>query len=742
MNFVKALSPSNLPSRGLHRAGVFLIVATIVAAILASWSLRRHELKRTRSELANLGLVLAQDMTRTLQTVDLVLKKTRMDLLASAAADPQLFERQMGSAATHGNLVAEMKNLPETQAIALIGADGRLVNSSRFWPVPDVDFSQIRIYRYLRANDDGGVAVAGPAIARLTGVPSFYLARRIDGPGGVFRGMVVAVFEIPYFERFFGRITVSPGGSVALFRRDGRLLGRYPQRPELRGRKLAAQSPWYAAVKAGGGTFYAPGTLTGIRRIVSVQPLEGFPLVVSTSVTEDAALAPWRRQSVPIALGALCAVIGFAVLFHALARQSKRLEEQAAELAQTADALRDSEEYFRDFALVSSDWFWETDESHRFSFTSDHVRKFGQNPEYRVGRTRRQLAADADADPEKWEAHFKTLERHEPFRDFVYTRRVGNDEERVIAVSGKPVFDRSGRFVGYRGTGRDITREVTAERALREAKTAAETANRAKSQFLANISHELRTPLNAILGFAEMLGKGLAGPVSPRQREYADFIYQGGAHLLHVINDILDLVRVDAGRLELREEDGVDPRRIAEASLALVRERAESGAVSLSCEIEDEAPLVVADPTRLTQILINLLSNAVKFTDSGGSVVLMVRRSEEGGLDFAVRDTGSGMTPAEIEIALEPFGQVDSSLARRHEGAGLGLPLARRLAELHGAELRIESEKGRGTTVTLRLPNSRVIAVPKPEVAGEKPPALARGWARYGKESIGYRGRE
>jgi PAS domain S-box-containing protein len=458
-----------------------------------------------------------------------------------------------------------------------------------------------------------------------------------------------------------------------------------------------------------------------------VRPLKRFPLVVSTAITADAALAPWRRQSVPIALGALCAVIGFAALFRALARQSKRLEERTAELAETADALRDSEERFRDFALVSSDWLWETDESHRFSFKSDDVRKFGQNPEFRVGRTRRQLAADAEEDPGKWEAHFAALERHEPFRHFVYTRRVGNDAERVISVSGKPVFDLSGRFVGYRGTGRDITREVTAERALREAKTAAETANRAKSQFLANISHELRTPLNAILGFAEMLGKGLAGQVSARQREYADFIYQGGAHLLHVINDILDLVRVDAGRLELREEEGVDPRRISESSLALVRERATNGAVGLSCDIEDGVPLIIADATRLTQILINLLSNAVKFTDPGGSVVLTVRRSEEGGLDFAVSDTGSGMTPAEIEIALEPFGQVEASLARRHEGAGLGLPLARRLAELHGAQLDIKSEKGRGTTVTLRLGPERVVTAraPAAQETDKSPAALA-----------------
>lgn len=376
---------------------------------------------------------------------------------------------------------------------------------------------------------------------------------------------------------------------------------------------------------------------------------------------------------------------------------------------QNTETLCTHVERFRDFALVSSDWLWETDEGHRLSFISDHVCKFGGDPAYYIGRTRRQLAADADADPGKWAAHFATLGRHELFRDFVYTRRDDNDAERIISISGKPVFDRSRRFVGYRGTGCDITREVIAERVLREAKTAADTANRAKSQFLANISCELRNPLNAILGFAEMLGKGRAGAMSARQREYADYIYRGGAHILHVINDILDLMRVDAGTFELQEEEGVDPRRIAEASLALVRERAESGAVHLSCNIGDGVPLIIADPTRLMQILTNLLWNAVKYTDPSRSVLLTVHRSGEGGVDFAVRDTGSGMTAAEIEIALEPFGQAHSSLARRREGPGLELSLARRLAELHGAALDIESEKGRGTTVTLRLGASRAI---------------------------------
>src|SRR5437870_2475299 len=151
-----------------------------------------------------------------------------------------------------------------------------------------------------------------------------------------------------------------------------------------------------------------------------------------------------------------------------------------------------------------------------------------------------------------------------------------------------------GRFLGYRGTARDITRQVQSERSLRDAKEAAETANRSKSQFLANISHELRTPLNAIIGFSEMLARGIAGPLKANQEEYARLVHESGQHLLTVINDILDLARADAGKFELRDETGVDPRALIGACIALMQDRATAGSVALMTGIEEDLPLLVA----------------------------------------------------------------------------------------------------------------------------------------------------
>ena len=251
---------------------------------------------------------------------------------------------------------------------------------------------------------------------------------------------------------------------------------------------------------------------------------------------------------------------------------------------------------------------------------------------------------------------------------------------------------------------------VTTNIALTVSTERAEAASRAKSQFLANMSHELRTPLNAIMGFSELLTAGIPGRLNTQQQDYVHNIHEGGGILLRVITDLLDLARIEAGKLKFREEEGVDLRRIADACIALVRGEANASELQLSVQIEDRIPLLVADPMRLTQILMNLLSNAIKFTDPGGLVILAIYRAKNGGVALEVRDTGSGMTAAEIKVALEPFGQVDGGLARAHSGTGLGLPIARQLAELHGGSLNIDSEKGRGTRITVTLPAARVSA--------------------------------
>ncbi|MFM7344753.1 MAG: ATP-binding protein [Tagaea sp.] len=263
---------------------------------------------------------------------------------------------------------------------------------------------------------------------------------------------------------------------------------------------------------------------------------------------------------------------------------------------------------------------------------------------------------------------------------------------------------------GHVATFTDVSAREAAAEALREAKEAAELADRAKSQFLANMSHELRTPLNAIIGFAEIMIDELFGPLGdPRYGEYVKDIGDSGKHLLSLINDILDLSKIEAREASLREEQ-VDLGGVLEASARLVRERAVRARLDLRVDEGAEPPVVWADRIKLKQIVLNLLSNAVKFTPEGGRIDVETGFGPDGGAFVRVRDTGIGMREADIPVALQPFRQIESTLARAHQGTGLGLPLSLAIARMHGGALDIESAPGKGTTVTFRLPPDRTVS--------------------------------
>jgi PAS domain S-box-containing protein len=674
------------------------ITITLVAAGLAIWNLREDRIADEMRDAQNLSVVLAEQTARTIQAVDLVIQQTQAMVQAKGVRTPDQFREQLATEEVHVYLVSRLKNLPQANALALIDGVGSSTNSSNGWPGQLVDVSDREYFRYLRDHNSVEAFVGPPIHSKVNGEWTITIARRVNGPQGEFLGIVAGYARARYFQDFYQAISNRDGQSISLFRRDGVLISRHPNIDGMIGEKLSSASPWYENLARGGGTYRTPGYVGGVPQIHSVQPVHGYPLAMTVGVAEDVALAPWRHQSMIIAIGALGAVIGFALVFRALAIQFGWLAQ--------------SEDRFRAFARTSSDWFWETDERHRFTFMSEGLQTqgFATEPDRVIGHTRQELDADDETNGVKWKQHYAQLDRHEPFRDLVYTWR-NPDRQGTASISGDPLFDAAGRFVGYRGTGRDITEQVQAETVLRETKEAAEAANLAKSQFLANMSHELRTPLNAIIGFSESLELGVRGPMQPEQAEYVGIIRQSGEHLHDVINDILDLAKVDAGKFELREEEGIDPRSIVEGTVTLMRSHATAAGITISTDIEKQLPLLACDSTRLKQILLNLISNAIKFTQPGGAVVVAVHRRLGGTLVFEVRDTGLGMTDDEIEIALQPFGQIDASNTRRYEGTGLGLPLAKRLAELHGGSLQVNSKKGYGTTVTVIIPAARVALI-------------------------------
>jgi two-component system cell cycle sensor histidine kinase PleC len=270
-----------------------------------------------------------------------------------------------------------------------------------------------------------------------------------------------------------------------------------------------------------------------------------------------------------------------------------------------------------------------------------------------------------------------------------------------------------GRYLGV-GTGEALLRSKldllqAREQELSRALSAATSANRAKSDFLALMSHELRTPLNAIIGFSEILGSEMLGPLGhARYREYAHDVHGAGRHLLALINDILDLSKAEAGKFDLADAEIVTADLVAEC-LRLMRGRAQEGGLRLSHEIARGMPNLVVDRLRLKQVLLNLLSNAIKFTPRGGRVHLEAHHDGQGRPILSVRDTGIGMAPDMIPAALEPFRQIASPFARNTEGTGLGLALVKSLVECHGGSLEIESALNQGTLARLILPATRAV---------------------------------
>ena len=253
--------------------------------------------------------------------------------------------------------------------------------------------------------------------------------------------------------------------------------------------------------------------------------------------------------------------------------------------------------------------------------------------------------------------------------------------------------------------------DLTARKKMQDAqRLALETqvvANRAKSEFVANMSHELRTPLNAIIGFSEMLSRCFFGKLTEKQAEYVSDIHFSGTHLLKLINDILDISKIEAGHSELREEE-VRIREVVESCANLVRPKAQESRVSLAVRRVSPMDILYADERKLKQVLINLLSNAIKFTPPGGSVEVCSEIEPDGTYTISVVDSGVGIAPENIDKALAPFGQIDSGLDRKYEGTGLGLPLTKSLVEAHGGTLTLESSLGVGTTVKVRFPGGRL----------------------------------
>ncbi|BAY30545.1 multi-sensor hybrid histidine kinase [Nostoc carneum NIES-2107] len=382
--------------------------------------------------------------------------------------------------------------------------------------------------------------------------------------------------------------------------------------------------------------------------------------------------------------------------------------------------LQHSKERFQNLVETSSDWVWEINEFGVYTYASPQIiNVLGYSPEEIIGKTPFDLMPPEEALRVSQE-FMKFLSVHAPFQCLENTNRHKDGRLVTLETSGVPIFDANKEFRGYRGMDRDVTARKLAEAQLHLTNEQLATSNaelaratRLKDEFLANMSHELRTPLNAILGMSEVLQDEILGAINDKQRHSLQTIERSGEHLLELINDILDLSKIEAGQLELSYAP-IAIRQLCESSLAFIKQQAVQKRIKLEVKIPPQLPKLLLDERRIRQVLINLLNNAVKFTSEGGRITLEVscqaleveKISPPGFIRIAIIDTGIGIAPENIKKLFKPFIQIDGALNRQYAGTGLGLALTKRIVELHSGKVGVTSELGVGSCFTVDLPCS------------------------------------
>ena len=671
-----------------------LLSAAVLAAVVAYV---RHQDVAAAEKLANwTAVVVAEQTARSLQTVDL-----RLD----AVADAFLALERSGTLDEHSAramLRAKLVGLPYVRAIWAIGADGRIAYDS--------DVGNIGVYLgdrgYFRAHVDGpgpDFHVGVPVRSRSIGTWLLGASRALRSPQRELRYVLVASVEPSFFHSVWGNIDLGPDGAIALFNRGGTLMMRSPPDDAAMGRDFSSLPLFTTQLpRAASGVFPTTSPIDQRQRITGYQTLPGYPqLVVSVGLSLERVLAPVHRLEWLAAGLWLAAFLLGALLVARLERQGKRLRQQS-ELLAMAGQIAGVAPWIAN--LEREEVLWSEQAAAMLELPADRPTPFGEV-----------LAMLTPASAARGRDALQALKDEGKGFDLELELTTRSGRRMCLRSVGEIMRDPAGGGTWLLGSQQDVTdrhqlmeqvRSLNADleakvaqrtRELQEARHAADAANEAKSAFLANVSHEIRTPMNAIIGLTRMLRRQGAAPAQEGRLQQLE---TSGQHLLALVNDILDLSKIEAGRFELHVADFA-LRRTVDEVVALVRPQAEAKGLPLECDAGDIPARAVGDATRLRQLLFNYLGNAIKFTDHG-FVRLRCCTLEAGEgkvrLRFEVRDTGIGIPPERIARLFEPFEQGDTSSSRRASGTGLGLPINRHIARLMGGEVGASSVPGQGST--------------------------------------------
>ncbi|MFN4089725.1 MAG: ATP-binding protein [Alphaproteobacteria bacterium] len=693
---------------------VGLVAALCVLCVaLAVWTLseaRKAALDEGLDRTAGRALMLEYHASLMLAGVEQFLESAAEKVVVTPAGED--------FAPTLARFLAEAAaRLPQLRRVEILNTEGVAYTGEPSAEAPPPTYATAAFFRSHTADPSSRQLVVEPAPDLRIAGESLQLSRRLDRVDGSFAGVLLAEIDMNYLRELYARLRPVPDDSVALVTTAGRMVLRVPFDPAYVGRDfshgemLSRQVPQAAA-----GTFRTVSPVDGRMRLIGYRTVPGYPLVVFATSAEDRVLAGWRASFVWYALviAGLLLLVGVSAVHTVREVRQRRAAERTAQEAladltrQKAmvdailNALPDGTQLFdprqrmigwndRLFQLLAvdrADVFAATDSTHRFFEILAHRGEYGPGDIEELIRGRLEITRAT-----------------EPFQ---YRRRMADG--RWLECRGQPIPG-----LGTLAVYRDITAEIDHEERMRaiqgsleDARYGAERANRAKSEFLAGMSHELRTPLNAIMGFADVIGRLYFGRHAiERYAEYGRDILDSAKHLLGLIDSLLDLAKIEAGRMELYDEP-FDLADCVERGVAMCRPIAAAKGVDL--DIAGLPPVSVqGDEQKVLQCVINVVSNAIKFTPADGRVVTSAELRPER-LAIVVADTGIGIAPEDLPQVFEPFRQVDSALARKEKGTGLGMPLTKRFLELHGGSVEIESAPGRGTIVTMLLPRARMRA--------------------------------
>ncbi len=716
---------SRLSSRALAvrllLGGLFLAVCVVLlAAYFLHLGLRQAE-DRTRVEVENLALVLDREIASAFDKVDLLLR---------TVDDDYLRRRGLGQFSGHAAYLDELRQrLPMLALLGVADSRGIVSQDAASHSRGAISIGDRDYFRILRDNPHRQLVISEPLRGRISGRWAIIVARRINDAGGRFAGVSYASVDLAYFERLFAELRLGERGAISFRDEQLRVIARVPY--QAAGSVQVSEEFREALASANERGWYVSGTSTvdGVARLYAYRFNPQYRYYLNVGMEMATYRHAWmaQLQGTFALLGVLFLLIGLgARSAHRDARRIALRERTLQTLFDTPDAAI--------FMLDTQGRIVQANQrmAEMWGFAAgqllghDYLALLASSGESEKRRLERLLAADS--------SHLRS---ENEYRRADGSSFVGLHCSRLLcSEGGQPlgavclVTDISEERRNSRELERyrDRLEELVAERTLELelAKEYAEGASRAKSSFLANMSHEIRTPMNAIIGLTHLLQRDHP---SASQSDRLRKIGVAAEHLLAVLNDILDISKIESGKLSLQAEPFA-PQALLEQVLALCTERAQAKGLTVQAEFADLPPLLLGDATRLSQALLNYLSNAVKFTERG-RIVLRARCLEADAqavlLRFEVEDSGIGIAPAAMPRLFHAFEQVDDSTTRRFGGTGLGLAITRHLARLMGGDAGASSQPGVGSCFWLTARLARASAAQTTALL----PAISEATARY-----------